>query len=509
MALIDRRHFFLKLGLALTLIWTIVVAGYIGLRIGWGVLAQLTPGEQGGLLAGYAGVLAFLWVFLTFLKRDRQLAAHMAALEAELHRLRDPLGESDAKTAGLAEALRKRVELVEAATTAADGQLAKATARAGEPGPGHRRGSCQGDAGGRAGQARPQPAARPARGPEQPGDAPAAPADGEHDRRRRRDDAAGRGRARREGGGGEPAVRRAGRAGPEAAGADADAARPALPRRLGCRPHLRMAARFPEGPVQRGRSRRRTDRRRGGDHDQCPQRRQPDPDGGERQGQRRGGRGLRPAGGRGAADRRGDQPGDGQPGGAAGRGEHAAHRPQRRHRRRNRPGDRRGRGLSPACPGDRRDGGARARPDRGRGAGPANRGGEHSRCRRRGLSPARNGFRRGERARARADRQYRRRDARGGSIHARQRRRGLSPARHRAAAGDRARTRAHRPDLRGDEGGGGPHHRSGERGLSPRQHGSGGHLRARAPAHGRFRRGAQGRCRGLAPSHRRHADEGT
>src|SRR5258708_4553858 len=128
MALIDRKRFFLTLGLALTLIWTILVAGYIALRIGWGVLAQLTPGEQGGLLAGYAGVLAFLWVLLTFLKRDRQLAAHMASLETELHRLRDPLGESDAKTAGLAEALRKRVELVEAATTAADGQLAKAAA---------------------------------------------------------------------------------------------------------------------------------------------------------------------------------------------------------------------------------------------------------------------------------------------------------------------------------------------------------------------------------------------
>ncbi len=128
MALIDRKRFFLYLGLFLTLIWTILVAAYIGAEIGWGVLAQVTPGEQGGLLAGYAGVLAFLWVFLTFLKRDRQLAAHMASLEAELHRLRDPLGESDAKTAGLAEALRKRVELVEAATTLADSQLAKATA---------------------------------------------------------------------------------------------------------------------------------------------------------------------------------------------------------------------------------------------------------------------------------------------------------------------------------------------------------------------------------------------
>ncbi len=126
MALIDRRRFFLYLGLLLTLIWTIIVAAYIGAEIGWRALAQLSPGEQGGLLAGYAGVLAFLWVLLTFLKRDRQLAAHMASLETELNRLRDPLGESDDKTAGLAEALRKRVELVEAATTAADGQLAKA-----------------------------------------------------------------------------------------------------------------------------------------------------------------------------------------------------------------------------------------------------------------------------------------------------------------------------------------------------------------------------------------------
>ena len=121
-----RRHLFLIVGLLLTALWTILCAVYVAMRIGWAALAQMSPGEQGGLLAGYAGALAFLWVLLAFLRRDRQLAAHMASLEAELARLREPLGAAEAKAASLGEALRQRAELVSKATAAADGQLAKA-----------------------------------------------------------------------------------------------------------------------------------------------------------------------------------------------------------------------------------------------------------------------------------------------------------------------------------------------------------------------------------------------
>src|SRR6516165_9786760 len=123
-----RRHLFLIVGLILTALWTILCAVYVAMRIGWGTFAQMSPGEQGGLLAGYAGALAFLWVLLAFLRRDRQLAAHMAALEAELARLREPLGTAEAKAASLNDALRERAELVSKATTAADSQLAKAAA---------------------------------------------------------------------------------------------------------------------------------------------------------------------------------------------------------------------------------------------------------------------------------------------------------------------------------------------------------------------------------------------
>src|SRR5215469_18138997 len=121
-----RRHLFLIVGLILTALWTILCAVYVAMRIGWGAFVQMSPGEQGGLLAGYAGALAFLWVFLAFLRRDRQLAAHMASLEAELARLREPLGAAEAKAASLNDALRQRAELVSKATSAADSQLAKA-----------------------------------------------------------------------------------------------------------------------------------------------------------------------------------------------------------------------------------------------------------------------------------------------------------------------------------------------------------------------------------------------
>src|SRR5579885_1395318 len=124
----DRGRLLLMAGIFLTLSWTTAVLVYVGTRIGWSQLPGLSAAGHGGLLAGYAGPLAFLWLFLVFLKRNQEVADHTAALKAELQRLRDPLGDAEAKAARIADALRERAELVETATAAADAQLAKAAA---------------------------------------------------------------------------------------------------------------------------------------------------------------------------------------------------------------------------------------------------------------------------------------------------------------------------------------------------------------------------------------------
>src|SRR5262249_23460660 len=71
--------------------------------------------------------LALIWLVLGYFKPSRELAEHTAALQGELSRLRDPLGDAEAQSLRIADALRQRLELVETATAAADDQLTRAT----------------------------------------------------------------------------------------------------------------------------------------------------------------------------------------------------------------------------------------------------------------------------------------------------------------------------------------------------------------------------------------------
>src|SRR5262249_55533513 len=120
----DKRQFPV-IGLVVTALWTLLYGAYLATRIGWSALIQLSPGEQGGLLAGYAGALALFCLFRSSLRRDGRLAANMATLEAELQRVRDRRGDAETRAASMREMLRQRALQVEAATAAADDQLAK------------------------------------------------------------------------------------------------------------------------------------------------------------------------------------------------------------------------------------------------------------------------------------------------------------------------------------------------------------------------------------------------
>ena len=84
---------------------------------------MLLPSEQGGLLAGLTAPLGFLWLFLAFLKRGTDVERHTEALQSELRKLSYPLTDAEAKTMRIADALRRQVDVLNAASDSAQEQL--------------------------------------------------------------------------------------------------------------------------------------------------------------------------------------------------------------------------------------------------------------------------------------------------------------------------------------------------------------------------------------------------
>jgi len=110
-------------GILLTLLWLAVFGLYIDTQIGWGNVEAMLPSEQGGLLAGLTAPLGFLWLFLAYLKRGADAKRHSEALQAELRKLSYPAKEAEGATQRLADALRKQVEALNAASAQAQQQL--------------------------------------------------------------------------------------------------------------------------------------------------------------------------------------------------------------------------------------------------------------------------------------------------------------------------------------------------------------------------------------------------
>ncbi len=107
----------------LTIIWIIAFVLYIDTQIGWGNVEVLLPSEQGGLVAGLTAPLGFLWLFLAFVKRGTDVERHTEALQSELRKLSYPLTDAEAKTMRIADALRRQVDMLNAASDGAQQRL--------------------------------------------------------------------------------------------------------------------------------------------------------------------------------------------------------------------------------------------------------------------------------------------------------------------------------------------------------------------------------------------------
>src|SRR5690348_13592851 len=111
------------IGIFLTVLYVIGFILYIDTQIGWGNVEVLLPSEQGGLLAGLTAPLGFLWLFLAFLKRGTDVERHTEALQSELRKLSYPLTDAEAKTMRIADALRRQVDVLNAASDGAQTRL--------------------------------------------------------------------------------------------------------------------------------------------------------------------------------------------------------------------------------------------------------------------------------------------------------------------------------------------------------------------------------------------------
>jgi uncharacterized phage infection (PIP) family protein YhgE len=119
-----------SIGILVSLLWVVAFAIYVQAQVGWTALADMPPGELGGLLAGFTAPLALLWLLLSTLRRGFAGAQHHAgALEDEVRRLSLPLSETEAKTMRIADAMRRQVETLNAASANAQSRL-QATADA-------------------------------------------------------------------------------------------------------------------------------------------------------------------------------------------------------------------------------------------------------------------------------------------------------------------------------------------------------------------------------------------
>ena len=119
-------------GLLISILWVLAFAIYVQARVGWSAVSDMAPGELGGLLAGFTAPLALLWLLLSALRRGIAGAGAYrpsAALEEEVRRLSLPLSETEAKTMRIADAMRRQVETLNAASTNAQSRL-QATADA-------------------------------------------------------------------------------------------------------------------------------------------------------------------------------------------------------------------------------------------------------------------------------------------------------------------------------------------------------------------------------------------
>ena len=124
----DPNRILFVAGILLTLLWLALFGLYIDTQIGWGNVQAMLPSEQGGLVAGLTAPLGFLWLFLAYLKRGADAKRHSEALQAELRKLSYPAKDAEGATKRLADALRKQVEVLNAASAEAQQQLTQTNA---------------------------------------------------------------------------------------------------------------------------------------------------------------------------------------------------------------------------------------------------------------------------------------------------------------------------------------------------------------------------------------------
>ncbi|MCG8490132.1 MAG: hypothetical protein MI743_00835, partial [Sneathiellales bacterium] len=100
----------------LTILWLGLVTVYVHKNIGWPNLWNLLPHEIGAFFAGAFTPVAFLWLLLANIKRNRENRLTGRALDSLMKDLGYPSPEAEARVASLTLSLRRQSREVQAET---------------------------------------------------------------------------------------------------------------------------------------------------------------------------------------------------------------------------------------------------------------------------------------------------------------------------------------------------------------------------------------------------------
>jgi methyl-accepting chemotaxis protein len=106
-----------------SILWLASVGLYVNQNIGWPNIFQLLPHEIGAVFAGAFAPLAFLWLLVSYTKRDVESRLKGHALDSLMREMGYPSPEAEARVASLTLTLRRHAKEVQSETETAARRL--------------------------------------------------------------------------------------------------------------------------------------------------------------------------------------------------------------------------------------------------------------------------------------------------------------------------------------------------------------------------------------------------